>query len=87
MDVAVSELRANLKVWLQLVRSGETIVVTERSTPIARLTAIDSVDAIEALVAQGVISAPGSSARPKARGAARITSNESASKIVSQLRR
>jgi len=36
-DVKVSELKAKLSAYLSEVRRGETVVVYDRSTPIARL--------------------------------------------------
>lgn len=42
MDVAVSELRANLKTYVDRARSGERVVVTERGVPVARLVPVDA---------------------------------------------
>ena len=40
MEVGVAAFRADLKKWLDLVRSGEEIVVTDRGVPIARVTPV-----------------------------------------------
>jgi prevent-host-death family protein len=37
MDVPVTELRAHLSEWLDRVRSGDEVVVTDRGIPVARL--------------------------------------------------
>ena len=51
-DVKVSELKAKLSAYLSEVRRGETVVVYDRSTPIARLVPFeketDDVEIIEA---------------------------------------
>lgn len=39
--VKVSELKAKLSAHLAAVRNGETVVVCDRNTPIARLVSID----------------------------------------------
>lgn len=41
-DVKVSELKAKLSAYLSEVRRGETVVVYDRSTPVARLVPFDS---------------------------------------------
>ena len=66
MNVAATEFRAQLRHWLDCARAGEEVVITERGVPVARLSGIDSTPMIEKLTAQGVISAPKSSERPRA---------------------
>ena len=66
MNVAATEFRAQLRHWLDCARAGEEVVITERGVPVARLSGIDSTPMIERLTAQGVISAPKSSERPRA---------------------
>ncbi len=39
-EVKIAELKANLSAHLAAVRKGETIIVCDRSTPIARLTSV-----------------------------------------------
>jgi antitoxin (DNA-binding transcriptional repressor) of toxin-antitoxin stability system len=36
MDVPVTELRAHLSDWLDRVRAGEEVIVTDRGIPVAR---------------------------------------------------
>ena len=38
VEVGIKELRANLSAYLDRVKSGEDLVVTERGTPIAHVT-------------------------------------------------
>ena len=67
MDVAVTKLRAELSGWIEHVRKGEEIVVTDRGVPVARIVPVDSTPLLERLVAEGVISKPKVAKRPIAR--------------------
>jgi len=58
----VTDLRANLKGWLDRVRAGDEVVITDRGTPIAKLSPVGMDDRIEALTKAGIL-AP--AARPK----------------------
>nr|MBA2751865.1 type II toxin-antitoxin system prevent-host-death family antitoxin [Actinomycetota bacterium] len=49
MDVAISELRANLRGWVNRARAGDDVVVTERGVPVARLVAVDASGVIDRL--------------------------------------
>ena len=44
MDVAISDLRANLKAYVERAKAGERIVVTDRGVPVARLVQRGAVD-------------------------------------------
>ena len=61
MDVGVTELRANLSEWLQKVREGEEVTITDRGLPIARLSPIGEAALIERLTREGVLCRPESS--------------------------
>ncbi|MCY3910463.1 MAG: type II toxin-antitoxin system prevent-host-death family antitoxin [bacterium] len=87
MDVAVTELRANLRFWLDQVRDGDEVVITERGMPVARITAIDAMSAIEELTAHGVIARPLSPERPKAAGRDLPQVGRSLSDLISEQRR
>ncbi|MGH3120993.1 MAG: type II toxin-antitoxin system Phd/YefM family antitoxin [Streptosporangiaceae bacterium] len=71
MDVAITELRANLSLWLDQARSGHEVVITDRGVPVARLTGLNTTAALERLTAEGVISRPESGHRPAATGRVR----------------
>jgi prevent-host-death family protein len=61
--VGVRELRQNLSVYLDRVKDGETLEVTEHGQPVARLTPLTAAHAssLDRLLADGLaISAPGS---------------------------
>jgi len=55
VDVGVRELRANLSRWLEKVKEGEVIVVTERGKPIAKIVPQKELSAYDRLVASGAI--------------------------------
>jgi prevent-host-death family protein len=92
MHVAVSALRANLSSWLERVRAGEEVVVTDRGLPVARLVPVESSRLLDRLVREGVIGRPEANERPKASGATRAAlstavSDHAASDLVSEQRR
>lgn len=86
MEVSVTTLRAELAAWLDRVRAGGEVVITDRGTPIALLAPIGSVPLIEALTEQGVLSRPRGQ-RPVARGADRVRAAGDVSGLVSEQRR
>jgi prevent-host-death family protein len=65
MDVAVSELRANLSDYLDRVEAGEEIVVTDRGKPVARMVGIGLTPALERLRGEGLIGSAQSGSRRK----------------------
>ncbi len=87
MDVAVTDLRSNLRRWLERVGAGDEVVITERGVPVARLTPIESADTIARLTRDGVIASPRTPARPRAAGAARPRVDRPLSDLVSDQRR
>lgn len=71
MDVAAGDLRDRLDYWLDHVRNGGEIVVTEQGVPVARLAGLDdAASRIASLAARGVVSRPARSGKPKAAGCA-----------------
>lgn len=86
MDVAVSELRARLSEWLERVRGGEEVVVTERGVPVARLLGVASTATLERLTAEGVIARPVQAQRPTASGRSRPRARRSVADLVSEQR-
>jgi prevent-host-death family protein len=58
MEVSVSALRAELKQWIDLARSGEDVVITDRGVPVARLSGIASTDLLTRLQREGLLIAP-----------------------------
>jgi prevent-host-death family protein len=87
MDVAISELRSNLRAWVERARAGADVVVTERGVPVARLTAVEAATVIERLERDGVLSRPARTKRPLATGRRRVRASGPVAELVSELRR
>ncbi len=83
----MSTLRAELADWIDRVREGEEVVVTDRGTPVARLVAVDSAPLLEQLTQRGVLGRPRRAGRPTARGAARVRTRAPVSELVGEQRR
>ena len=58
MEVGIRQLRAHLSRYLDQVREGEEIVVTDRGTPIARISPTNGRSRIDELIAAGVLTPP-----------------------------
>ena len=86
MDVSISALRAELAMWIDRVRDGEEVVITDRGTPVARLTPVGRASLIESLTEQGVLSRP-RGPRPVARDMKRVHADGPVSDYVSEQRR
>ena len=84
--MAITELRARLSVWLDLVRHGEEVVITDRGLPVARLLGLESTATLERLTDEGVIARPESAQRPKAAGRTRPRPGRPIADIVSEQR-
>lgn len=87
MEVPVSTLRAELADWIDRVRSGEEVVVTDRGTPVARLVAVDTAPLLEQLTRDGVLSRPRRAGRPVASGASRAHAQRPVSELIGEQRR
>ena len=87
MDVTISTLRAELSSWIQRVRNGEEVVVTDRGEPVVRLVPVDAAPLLDELVQRGVLSKPTGRTRPTARGALRAHASGSVSELVGAERR
>lgn len=65
MEVGIRELRADLSRYLKRVREGEEIVVTDRGTPIARISPANGRSKLDELIAAGIVTpAPRKVPRP-----------------------
>ena len=86
MDVPVTELRAHLSDWLERVRAGEEVVVTDRGVPVARLLGMSATATLQRLAADGVIGRDVSARRPSAADRGRPRPLRPVSDIVSEQR-
>lgn len=85
-EVGIRDLKNNLSKYIDRVRSGEEVVVTDRGRPVARLSAVDSsVDRLATLVAAGVVRPPTRTTR--GRPSQRIKAKGSVSDLVADQRR
>lgn len=84
MEVGVRELRNNLSRYLERVRSGEEVVVTDRGHAIARVLPIGAERILDRLVAEGVVTP---AARPKRRAGKPIKASGTVSDLVADQRR
>jgi prevent-host-death family protein len=55
VEVGIRELRARLSQWLDQVRAGEELVVTDRGAPVAKLIPLDQPRPFDRLVAVGLV--------------------------------
>ncbi len=84
MEVGVRELRNNLSRYLDRVRDGEEVVVTDRGRAIARVLPIRTERALDRLIAEGVVTP---AQRPKRRAGQPIKSKGTVSDLVTDHRR
>ncbi len=86
-EVGIRELKNGLSRYIDRVRNGEVVIVTDRGRPVARLSALDAAhDHLAELIATGIVRAPTSSKRrhvPKHR----IKSKGTVSDLVAEQRR
>lgn len=87
MEVTISTLRAELASWIERARDGGEIVVTDRGTPVARLTSVETAPLIEQLTQRGVLSRPSQPGRPTARGASRVHARGPVAELIGEQRR
>lgn len=62
-EVGIRELRDHLSRYLDRVRDGEEVVVTDRGRAIARVLPMNGERTIDRLIAQGLVAAAGQQAR------------------------
>jgi len=84
MEVGVRELRNHLSRYLERVRSGEEVVVTDRGHAIARVLPIGAERVLDRLVAEGVVTP---AAERKRRAGTPMKSNGTVSDLVVDQRR
>ena len=85
-EVGIRELKNSLSKYIERVRAGEEVIVTDRGRPVARLSAMDAADdRLADLVAAGVVRAPSSGERHVP--AHRIKAKAPVSELVAEQRR
>jgi prevent-host-death family protein len=84
MEVGVRELRNHLSRYLQLVRDGNEVVVTDRGRAIARLVPVGAERVLDRLIAEGVVTP---ARQPKRRAAKPIRAKGTVSDLIGEQRR
>ncbi len=86
VEVGVRDLKNQLSRYLDRVKEGDEVIVTERGRPVARLTALDHADdRLASLIASGAVRPPKS--RTRHRPPRRIRARSSVSELVADQRR
>lgn len=83
----MSELRANLKSWVERARDGERVVVTDRGVPVARLVAVDAEGLLDRLEREGTLARAQVAERPTAHRRRRVAASGSIAETVTEHRR
>lgn len=84
--VGIRDLKNGLSGYIDRVRSGEQVIVTDRGRPVAKLSPLDAAeDRLAELVAAGIVQAPASQTRR--RRSSRIKPKGSVSDLVADQRR
>lgn len=84
-ETGIRELRANLSQFLDRVRDGEEVIVTDRGTAIARIVPLDEPRAFDRLVRDGLIEHAPKPQRNRPRR--RVTADGTVSDLVAEQRR
>jgi prevent-host-death family protein len=85
-SVGIRELKNDLSRYIDRVRAGEEVIVTDRGRPVARLCALDQADdRLTELVAAGIVRPPAN--RTRRQLPRRIKAKGSVSDLVADQRR
>ena len=84
MEVGVRELRNNLSRYLDRVRDGEEVVVTDRGRAIARMLPVGTERVLDRLIAEGVVTR---AQQPKRQANKPIKTKGAVSDLVANQRR
>jgi prevent-host-death family protein len=87
MEVAISELRAHLKTFIDRAKAGERIVVTDRGQPVARLGPAEEESLLDQLEREGVLTRAKTKKRPIARKGQGVKATGPVADLVSEMRR
>jgi len=85
-EVGIRDLKNSLSKYIDRVRAGEEVIVTDRGRPVAKLCPLDaSDDRLAGLVAAGVVRPPSGGTRH--RSGSRIQPKGDVSSLVAEQRR
>jgi prevent-host-death family protein len=84
MEVGVRELRDHLSRYLDRVRAGDEVVITDRGRAIARVVPVGAERVLDRLIAEGIVTP---ARRPKRRAGKPIKTKGTVSDLVADQRR
>ena len=84
MEVGIRELRNHLSRYLDRVRDGDEVVVTDRGRAIARVVPVGGERVLDRLIAEGIVTP---ARQPKRRAAKPIKTTGTVSDLVGEQRR
>ena len=85
MEAGVRELRDHLSRYLDLVRAGREVTVTDHGKAVARLVPLDQPRPLDRLVAEGLVTPARAPKRSRSAGA--VASDGTVSDLVADQRR
>jgi prevent-host-death family protein len=85
MDVGIRDLRDNLSRYIDRVRGGDELVITDRGSAVARLVPVEGGRKLDRLIAEGVITP--AAKRRRTRPVRRVRTRGSVSDLVAEQRR
>lgn len=86
MEVGISDFRSHLSRWIEVVKNGSDVLITERGRPVARLIPAAGSKPLDRLLALGLVTPPSSPRRPIDRRR-RVAVKGSVSDLVADQRR
>ena len=87
-EVGIRELKNGLSGYIDRVRNGEEVIVTDRGRPVARLSSLDAAhDHLAELIAAGIVRAPTTRKGRRHVPEHRIKSKGTVSDLVAEQRR
>ena len=85
MEVGIRQLRNNLSDYLERVREGDEVVVTDRGAAVARIVPIAGGRALDRLIAEGLVTPAANRARSRPKR--RVLAEGGVSDLVTDQRR
>lgn len=85
MEAGVRELRDHLSQYLELVREGEEVTVTDHGKAVARLVPLDRPRPLDRLIAEGLVTPRQTAKKPRTRRP--IKARGTVSDLVAEQRR
>ncbi|MGH2556687.1 MAG: type II toxin-antitoxin system Phd/YefM family antitoxin [Actinomycetota bacterium] len=64
MEVGIRDFRSQLSRWIEVVKSGSDVLITDRGRPVARLIPATGSRPLDRLIALGLVQPPSAPRRP-----------------------